>query len=168
MSSRRSRRLKTSPGWSIDLVVDLLPNSMTFRFVATIDTPSVEAVPRGFTGRVRVSGNGRLDRVMWFSDGELDNPEPRTPAYVRFRQNGKPKQIRHYRQGRLHDPDLGQPAVEGFFADGARKYREFYRYGRRHDSGELPAITKWRNDGSVRTTHHYYEGLRIEPVRLAG
>ena len=27
------------------------------------------------------------------------------------------------------------------------------------------AITKWRNDGSTRTTHHYYEGLRIESVR---
>ena len=37
-------------------------------------------------------------------------------------------------------------------------------------SAMFAAITKWRNDGSVRTTHHYYEGLRIEPVRrrLAG
>ncbi len=106
---------------------------------------------------------------MWFSNGELDNPEPGTPAYIRLR-DGTPKQIRHYRQGRLHDPVLGHPAVEGFFADGSRKYREFYRYGRRHDSGEVAAITKWRSDGSVRATHHYYEGLRIELVRhrLAG
>lgn len=142
---------------------------MSFRFVATIDVPSPDAIPPGFTGRVRIVENGPLECVMWLSSGELDNPEPRTPAFVRFRA-GKPKQIRHYRQGRLHDPTLGQPAVEGFFADGARKYREFYRYGRRHDFGDVAAITKWRNDGSVRTTHHYYEGLRIEPVRrrLAG
>ena len=141
---------------------------MSFRFVATIDVNSPAEVPVEFTGRARVSRQGRLDCVIWYSNGELDNPEPRTPAFVKYREHGEPKQIRHYRQGRLHDPALGQPAVEGFFADGARKYREFYRYGRRHDYGELPAITKWRNDGSVRTTHHYYEGLRIEPVRLAG
>jgi hypothetical protein len=143
---------------------------MSFRFVATIDVTSPAAVPPGFTGRVRVSAGSRLTTVMWFSRGELDNPEPRTPAFVRFREHGRPKQIRHYRQGRLHDPALGQPAVEGFFADGTPKYREHYRYGRRHDHADVPAITKWRNDGSVRTTHHYYEGLRIEPVhqRKAG
>lgn len=146
------------------MTVDILPNSMSFRFVATIDVTSPRAIPPGFTGRVRVSNGGRLDTVMWFCRGELDNPEPRTPAYIHFHQHGKPKQVRHYRQGRRHDPTPGQPAVEGFFADGSRKYREHYRYGRRHDSGDVPAITKWRNDGSVRTVHHYYEGLRIEPI----
>ena len=166
MQVRRPDGLKTPLERSIHLVVDLLPNSMSFRFVATIDTRSPAAVPRGFTGRVRVSCNGRLDQVMWFCEGQLDNPEPRTPAYVKFRANGKPKQVRHYRQGRLHDPTLGQAAVEGFFADGSVKYREHYRYGRRHDFGHVPAITKWRSDGSVRTEHHYYEGLRIEDVGL--
>ncbi len=143
---------------------------MSFRFVATLDLTSPAAIPAGFTGRVRLSSGGHLDSVMWFSAGELDNPEPRTPAVVRFRENGKPKQVRHYRQGRLHDPALGQPAVEGFFANGSRKYREHYRYGRRHDFGDVAAITKWRSDGSIRTNHHYYEGLRIEPVhqRIAG
>ena len=143
---------------------------MSFRFVATIDVTSLGAIPRGFTGRVRVSTGGRLDTVMWLSGGELDDPEPRTPAIIRFREHGKPKQIRHYRQGRLHDPAPGQPAVEGFFANGSRKYSEHYRYGRRHDHDDVPAITKWRNDGSVRSRHHYYEGLRVEPVqqRIAG
>ena len=142
---------------------------MSFRFVATIDVRSPHAVPPGFTGRARVSVGNRLDCVMWFSAGELDNPEARTPAFVKYRENGKPKQIRHYRQGRLHDPVLGQPAVVGYFADGTMKYREFFRYGRRHDTGDLPAITKWRHDGSVRAEHHYYEGLRIERIRqLAG
>lgn len=145
--------------------MDLLPNSMSFRFVTTIDTHSPDAVPKNFTGRVRVLTGGRLDCVSWYAGGELDNPEPRTPAFVKFRSNGKPKQVRHYRQGRLHDPALGHPAVEGYFADGGRKYREHFRYGRRHDYGEVAAITKWRSDGSVRARHHYYEGMRIEPVR---
>lgn len=156
-------RLKLAGRWSIQVAVDLLPNSMSFRFVTTIDVSSPDAVPPGFSGRVRIGREGSLSCVMWYSNGELDNPEPRTPAFVRYRA-GRPKQIRHYRQGRIHDPERGHPAVEGFFADGSRKYREFYRYGRRHDWGELPAITKWRNDGTTRTTHHYYEGLRIEPV----
>jgi hypothetical protein len=149
----------------MNTLVDLLPNSMSFRFVSTIETRSVDAVPPGFTGRVRVVTGGRLECVVWFSGGDMDNPEPRTPAFVRYRQNGKPKQVRHYRMGRLHDPALGHPAVEGYFADGSIKYREHFRYGRRHDCGASPAITKWRNDGGVRVQHHYYEGLRIEPVR---
>ena len=144
--------------------MDLLPNSMSFRFVATIEVTSITAVPRGFTGRARIATDGRLDTVLWFSHGELDNPESGTPAYVRYRHNGPPQQTRHYRQGRVHDPQRGSAAVVGYFADGSLKYREYYRYGRRHDSGDVAAITKWRNDGSVRAEHHYYEGLRIERV----
>lgn len=142
---------------------------MSFRFVSTIEARSVDAIPPRFTGRLRVVNDGRLECVVWFSAGDMDNPEPRTPAYVRYRDNGKPKQVRHYRQGRLHDPLPGKPAVEGFFANGSIKYREHYRYGRRHDINDVAAIRKWRNDGSLRVEHHYYEGLRIEPVaQLAG
>ncbi|MEO6653812.1 MAG: hypothetical protein ABIP17_14280 [Ilumatobacteraceae bacterium] len=150
--------------------MDLLPNSMSFRFIATIDVREGERVPLCFTGRVRVAEAGRLTEVRWLSNGELDDPEPRIPALTRFGANGRTKQIRHYRQGRLHDPAPGVPAVVGSFADGSVKYHELYRYGRRHDAGERAAITKWRADGSVRTEHHYYEGLRIESVRrrLAG
>lgn len=137
---------------------------MSFRLVASVDVPSLDAAPRRFTGRVRITTAGRLDTIAWLCRGELDDPEPRTPALVRYRENGRPKQVRHYRQGRLHDPAPGEAAVVGYFADGATKYREHYRYGRRHDAGDVPAITKWRNDGSVRTVHHYYEGLRIERV----
>ena len=144
--------------------MDLLPNSMSFRFVSTLELRDGAAVPRGFTGRVRRSKVGRINSVEWFSRGELDDPEPRTPAYARFRGDGSTKQIRHYRQGRLHNPVPSEPAVVGYFANGLVKYREHFRYGRRHDSGEQPAITKWRNDGSVRTTHHYYEGMRIERI----
>lgn len=150
--------------------MDLLPNSMSFRFVSTLDLSDDDTVPRGFTGRVRRSSHGRPESVEWFSLGELDDPEPRTPAFVRFRENGDTKQSRHYRQGRLHDPTPSEPAVVGYFADGSVKYCEHYRYGRRHDFGEQAAITKWRNDGSVRAAHHYYGGMRIEriPQRVAG
>lgn len=150
--------------------MDLLPNSMSFRFVATIDTEEGTPVPRGFSGRVRATQGGSLSTVRWMSNGELNDPEPRIPAFVRYRHDGGTKQVRHYRQGRLHDPAPGVPAVVGYFANGSVKYREHYRYGRRHDAGERAAITKWRVDGSLRTEHHYYEGLRIEKVReqLAG
>ena len=144
--------------------MDLLPNSMSFRFVATIDLSGDAPVPKRFTGRVRRSIAGRLESVEWFSNGEWDDPEARTPAYQRVRSDGSPKQTRHYRQGRLHNPTPGEPAVVGYFADGSIKYREHYRYGRRHDAGDQPAITKWRNDGTIRTVHHYYEGLRIERI----
>jgi hypothetical protein len=162
--------LKSGPGPIDTDLMDLLPNSMSFRFVATIDMLEGDLVPLGFTGRVRASEAGRLTTVRWLSNGELDDREPRFPAFVRFRPDGRTKQIRHYRQGRLHDPAPGEPAVVGYFANGAVKYREHYRYGRRHDAGDRAAITKWRVDGSLRTEHHYYEGLRIENVRrqLAG
>lgn len=137
---------------------------MSFRFIATIDRHADGPVPKRFTGRVRVSSGGKLQTVSWYSDGDLDDPSPGTPAFVRFRHNGRPKQIRHYRQGRLHDPALGQPAVVGYYADDSMKYREHFRYGRRHDYDDVPAITKWRLDGSVRTEHSYYEGLRIERI----
>lgn len=137
---------------------------MSFRFVSTIERAPNDPVPPGYTGRVRRIEGGRVIEVAWYADGEFDDPGPRTPAAVRFRASGEPKQIRHYRQGRLHDPALGTAAVVGYFEGGAVRYREHFRYGRRHDYGDTPAITKWRKDGTVRTTHHYYEGLRIEPV----
>lgn len=146
----------------------LLPNSLSFRFVATIQRRPGASIPLGFTGRVRFVDEGRLDEVAWFVDGQLDDPSPQSPAVLRYRPNGATKQVRHYRLGRLHDPMPGSPAVVGSFADGSVKYREHYRYGRRHDSGDIPAITKWRNDGSVRTRHHYYEGIRIERFLSAG
>ncbi|NNE12605.1 MAG: hypothetical protein HKN41_10240 [Ilumatobacter sp.] len=145
--------------------MDVLPNSMSFRYVASVDADSIDEIPPGFTGRARISNRGRLDTVAWFCNGQLDDPDSRTAAFVRYRHNGRPKQVRHYREGRLHNPSPREPAVVGYYADGSVKYREHYRYGRRHDAGDEAAITKWRNDGSVRVRHHYYEGMRIEAVQ---
>lgn len=146
------------------MAVDMLPNSMSFRYVASIDVQSIEGIPEGFTGRVRVSNRGRLDTVAWFCNGRLDDPDSRTPAYIRYRHNGRPKQVRHYREGRLHNPSPNDPAVIGYYENGVVKYREHYRYGRRHDAGSEAAITKWRSDGSLRARHNYYEGMRIEAI----
>ena len=144
--------------------MDILPNSMSFRFVTTLVVEGDDDIPADFTGRVRTSTNGVLESVAWFNRGELEDPGPRTPAYSRYRSDGAVKQVRHYRLGRLHDPAPGFPAVQGFYANGARRYEEHFRYGRRHDSGGRPAIVKWRLDGSVRVELHYYEGLRIEMI----
>jgi hypothetical protein len=142
--------------------VALLPNSLSFRMVATITVADPAEIPDGYTGRVRVVGDNGLDSVLWLDRGQLDDPASDIPAVTRFRASGAVKQERHYRLGRLHDPEPGVPAVRGYFADGAIKYAEHFRYGWRHDSGDLPAIRKWRADGTLRTVRHYLDDLRVE------
>jgi len=140
---------------------------MSFRFVTTINVDSDDEIPDGFTGRVKSFVGGALESVTWYSRGVLEDPDPRVPAISRYRTNGALKQARHYRLGRLHDPAPGVPAVCGFFSNGAKRYEEHFRYGRRHDDRGKAAIIKWRQDGSVRTELHYYEGLRIEIIPRA-
>jgi antitoxin component YwqK of YwqJK toxin-antitoxin module len=140
---------------------------MTFRMVVTIDVESESEIPDDFSGRVRKLTNGTLDYTAWYSKGEMEDPAPTTPAYVRYRPSGEAKQERHYRLGRLHDPSADQPAVRGYFANGALKYEERYRYGRRHDHRGTPAIIKWRLDGTVRTQRHYWEGLHVDELLMA-
>lgn len=141
----------------------LLPNSLSFRMVSTVTVADEAEIPSGFTGRVRVEVDGRLERVLWLDDGHLDDPAGDVPALTRYRENGAVKQERHYRLGRLHDPEPGVPAVRGYFADGAIKYEEHFRYGWRHDADGVPAIRKWRADGTLRTVRHYVDDLRVGP-----
>lgn len=157
-----NRSSRTVLARAIKPLVDLLPNSMSFRFVTTINVTDEDEIPGGFTGRVRTTTNGTLESITWLDRGEVEDPVQGVPAYSRYRPSGKVKQIRHYRLGRLHDPSPGVPAVQGFFANGMRRYEEHYRYGRRHDHHGRAAILKWRQDGTLRTELHYYEGLRIE------
>lgn len=148
----------------------VLPNSMSFRFVATVTVADDAEIPPDFTGRVRVSKGGVLVSISWLTRGELEDPGPKIPAHSRYRPSGELKQVRHYRLGQLHDPAPGTPSVQGFFANGARRYEEHYRYGRRHDYRDKPAIIKWRRDGTVRAEFHYFEGMRIDvaPPLLVG
>lgn len=147
--------------------MELLPNSLSFRMITTLETTPDTPVPPRFSGRVRASWQGRLVSVSWYSSGELDDPNHRVAAYTSYRPSGRVKQERHYRSDRLHDPAPGRPAVVGYFDDGSVRYREHFRYGRRHDAEAVPAIRKWRADGSLKTEHHYYEGLRIEMIESA-
>lgn len=137
------------------------PNSMSFRMVSTITVTEPERVPVEFSGRARIQRGSVAECVLWFDRGLLDDPSIDVPAFTRFRPDGSIKQLRHYRLGRLHDPEPGVPAVRGFFADGQTKYEEHFRYGWRHDALGRPAIRKWRADGTLRSTRHYVDDLRV-------
>ncbi len=141
--------------------VDLFPNTLSFRVVTTLDVDSESQIPTRFTGRVRKLNHGVVECITWLDKGVMEDPSPRTPAYVLYRRSGEAKQECHYRLGRLHDPEPGKPAVRGYFADGTPRYVEHYRYGRRHDARESPAILRRRLDGTVRSVVHYHDGVRV-------
>ena len=139
---------------------------MSFRVITTIDVESESEIPDGFTGRVRLRLDGHLVYVAWYTDGLLDNPTRRMPAYTRYRQTGRIKYVMHYRAGLLHDPDDSEPAVRGYFANGRVHYEERFVAGRRHDGpGGIAAILKWRPDGTLRRALHSDHGTPIPPPR---
>ena len=141
--------------------VDLVPNSLTFRVINTIDIDNEANVPEGYTGRIRRYLEGALVYVAWYRDGLLQNPGRSNPAYRRLRNDGKVKYELFYSHGVLDDPAGGAPAVRGFYADGTLHYEEHYRDGKRNDADNgLPAIRKWRHDGTLRHELHYANGRR--------
>ena len=144
-------------------LIDLIPNSMSFRVVTTIDVADESEIPEGFTGRVKHHLGGSVVYVAWFVQGQLNNPSRTHPAYRRFRSDGRLKYEMFYSQGALHDPSASTPAVRGFYANGQVHYEERYFGGRRHDATDgTAAIRKWRLDGSLRHELHYADGNRIE------
>ena len=143
-------------------VVELLPNSMSFRVISTLEVDDESEIPVDFSGRVRRSFNGAESYVAWFTEGVLDNPGRNHPAYRRYRADGQVKYEMYYEKGKLQDPSEREPAVRGFFANGRLHYEEHYREGKRSDaaSGE-PAVSKWRADGTLRHQLRYRNGKRI-------
>ena len=141
--------------------MELLPNSMSFRVIATIDVDDESQIPADFTGRVRRTFPSLQRYVAWYSGGHLDDPTKGYPAYRVHRADGQVKYEMHYHGGVLQDPDASTPAVRGYFASGAIHYEERYRQGRRHDGprGEA-AVRKWRANGTVRHELHYLDGVR--------
>lgn len=141
--------------------VDLVPNSLTFRVINTIEVDDEAKIPANYTGRVRRFADGSMVYVGWYRDGELHNPGRTSPAYRRLRGDGTVKYELFYSHGVLDDPAGGGPAVRGFYADGSVHYEEHYRDGKRNDAADgTPAIRKWRHDGSVRHELRYIEGRR--------
>ena len=55
-------------------LIDLVPNSLSFRVIATADITDEAEIPEGFTGRVRFHRNDRVEYVAWYVDGLLQNP----------------------------------------------------------------------------------------------
>jgi antitoxin component YwqK of YwqJK toxin-antitoxin module len=156
-------------------LIDLIPNSMSFRVVTTIEITDEHEIPVGFTGRVKHFENGVVVYVAWYSDGQMHNPGKHHPAYRRFRGDGRLKYEMFYTHGLLHDPTDTDPAVRGFYADGKVHYEERYFGGKRHDSRNgTAAIRKWRHDGALRHEIHYLQGKRVlegaqlPPTRLNG
>jgi len=143
-------------------LIDLIPNSKSFRIITTLDIDDESEIPAAFTGRVRRSADKAFVYVAWYEDGRLHDPGRHHPAYRRFRGSGAIKYDMHYSHGRLHDPSDGHAAVRGFYANGAIHYEEHYKHGLRNDGATgAAAITKWREDGSVRHQLHYLNGQRL-------
>ncbi len=143
-------------------LIDLIPNSMSFRVITTIDVHDESEIPVGFTGRVKHHENGSVAYVAWYADGQLNNPGKHHPAYRRFRADGRLKYEMFYTHGLLHDPSDLVPAVRGYYADGKVHYEERYFGGKRNDAKDgTPAIRKWRHDGALRHELRYTHGRRI-------
>lgn len=145
-------------------LIDLIPNSMSFRIVSTLDLADGDDPPAGFTGRVRgrVDGRGPIVTVAWYHDGVLHNPGRTHPAFRRFRPDGTVKFEMFYATGRLQDPAPDHPAVRGYYADGTVHYEERWTMGRRHDGSDgSAAVRKWRADGSLRHELRYRHGTRL-------
>ncbi|MBI4885446.1 MAG: hypothetical protein HY826_15475 [Actinobacteria bacterium] len=144
--------------------VDLVPNSLTFRIINTIDVDDESEIPADYTGRVRRYVAGSLAYVGWYRVGRLHNPGRSNPAYRRLRPDGTLKYELFYTYGELDDPAGGGPAVRGFYADSSLHYEEHYRAGKRNDAADgTPAIRKLRHDGSIRHQLHYTDGRRGLP-----
>lgn len=142
-------------------VIDLIPNSMTFRIVTTLDLADGDDTPAGFTGRVRRHGAGRPVSVAWYHRGLLQNPGRQHPAFRSFRAAGQVKFEMYYTDGSLQDPNATTAAVRGFYAAGGLHYEERWFRGLRQDGLDgTAAIRKWRADGSLRHELHYERGAR--------
>lgn len=143
-------------------LIDLIPNSMSFRVITTIEVTDVSEIPVGFGGRVKHLEDGVVLYVAWYQEGQMHNPGKHHPAYRRFRSDGRVKYEMFYTHGLLHDPSDQIPAVRGFYADGKVHYEERYFGGKRHDARDgAAAIRKWRNDGALRHEIHYLHGRRV-------
>ena len=140
----------------------LLPSSMSFRIITTLDIADESEIPEAFEGRVRRPFPDDSKYVAWYSGGVLNNPTRAYPAYRRFRSNGHVKYELHYTNGVLQDAGPTTPAVRGFFANGTVHYEERYTGGLRHDGADgTAAVRKWRSDGTLRHELHYHLGRRV-------
>ena len=139
-------------------LIDLIPNSLSFRVITTIDIRDEAEIPQGFSGRVKFHEDDYISYVAWYTDGQLNNPGRHHPAYRRFRRDGRLKYEMYYAFGLLHDPSDTEPAVRGYYADGKVHYEERY-FGGKHG---VAAIRKWRHDGELRHELRYRAGRRTD------
>src|SRR3954452_2558470 len=141
--------------------MELLPNSMSFRVISTLDVLDESEIPPDFTGRVRRSFESGGSYVAWFTDGVLDNPDRNHPAYRRFRNDGQVKYEMFYERGQLQDPTDRDAAVRGYSASARLHYEEHYRDGKPFDAGNASrSVSKWRPDATLGPQLRYRNGRR--------
>ena len=138
--------------------MELLPNSMSFRVINTIDITDDNEIPVEFTGRVRRSFDSSQRYVAWYTGGHLDDPTKGYPAYRVHRADGQVKYEMHYRDGLLDDPDDRTPAVRGYYAGGGVHYEERYCAGRRCGT----------TDRCIRTNGGRLERLSADRIAVDG
>jgi hypothetical protein len=159
---RPAIRSSTAERAPIENPMELLPSSMSFRIITTLDIADESEIPAEFAGRVRRPFEDRSKYIAWYTDGLLNNPTRSYPAYRRFRSNGQVKYELHYTNGMLQDPGPSSPAVRGYFANGMIHYEERYEQGRRQDGADgAAAVRKWRADGTLRHELRYRDGQRL-------
>lgn len=142
-------------------LINLVPNSLSFRIISTLDISDESEVPEGFTGRVRLSAGDYLAYIAWYEGGKLHNPSRNQPAFRRFRRDGRVKFEMFYTEGEVHDPNPTTPAVRGYFDNNSVHYEERFHFGRRNDGADgSPAIRKYRADGTIRHDLRYSQGIR--------
>lgn len=147
-------------------LIDLIPNSLSFRIITTLDISDEREVPEGYTGRVRLTVGDYIAYVAWYQDGKLHNPSRTHPAFRRLRHDGRVKFEMFYTEGEVHDPAPDTPAVRGYFNNDSVHYEEHFQFGRRHDGANgSPAIRKFRADSSIRHDLHYLHGIRQWPAQ---
>ena len=142
--------------------MELLPNSMSFRVINTIDITDDNEIPADFTGRVRRSFDSAQRYVAWYTGGHLDDPTKGYPAYRVHRSDGQVKYEMHYRNGVLDDPDAAHARRPRVLRQRRRALRRaLLRRPSSRRPRRIAAVRKWRADGTLRHELHYRHGSRL-------
>ena len=87
--------------------------------------------------------SGHIAEIQYYTDGQLNDPNPKTPAIQTWHSNGARSFAVHIRNGRKQDPRAGVPAVQAWDENGRLLKSEHFNNGRRVDPSQKPR-TVWQ------------------------